>query len=255
VPKFVKILLRANLRREILPFLVWFFKNRGWMIWVTAWPLVKATIPFQRKEGEDATVVIAGDSLAMGVGLKNPETTSVAALLADYYRESPVINLGTIGYCIGDMLNVFSDSNGSPKYKCVVLIVGTMDMVANTPSEELERNLRELFSRLGRMTDHVVLVQAGSMKAGPRFVGHTTFLESLGKRSDRVHQLFERVTKDFAHVHYMGDLFNWSLLESTQNEPERWFSPDGFHPSEAWHYRVFCILRGILEGRGVISGV
>jgi hypothetical protein len=245
--KVVKALSRTNVTLEVLPFLFWFFSARGWQLWTKGLPMARKTVAYQKKEGTGEPVIVAGDSLAMGVGLDHPETESVAALLGDYFSESPLINYGQNGRCVADVLETLKDEAVPARCRCIVLIVGTMDMIHNTPSEELERDLRDLFVLLGKKTDHVVLVLAGSMEAGPRFAGHETLLDALGGRSYRVHNIFRRVTADYPQVHYVGSLFNWSLRPRILAEPEKWFSPDGFHPSKAWHHKVFSILTGLLQ--------
>ena len=253
MPKWMQILRRTSVTRELLPLLGWFFRNRGWTIWSEARTLVANTVPFRRTIITDDLIVVAGDSLAAGVGAQ--DSRSIAALLGERFSGAPLINLGANGKRIADVYSDLSALNLTGREtgaKCafVVVIAGTMDMIMNTPIDELEADLRRLLDLLASVCDHSIVVQAGSMAAGPRFVRYPSLLRQLAARSDRVHGLLEQVIQDYPGAHYLGELFDWSLSAETMSQPKRWFSPDGFHPSSAWHRKVFEHIIQILRDRG-----
>jgi len=257
IPKWLKLLRRLDWEKELWVVIYWFFFKGGWTVWPGTRKVLARSNRYERLYGKEL-IIVAGDSLAAGVGPVNSLKDSVAALLGARFPEARVPNLGFNGRDVAGVLQDFSSLELPPqdeaKAKFIVVIVGNVDMMMNTIKENLERDLRELLAILGNHTDHVILVLPGSLAAGPPFHCYERIFRIATEKSDPVRRLFGRVSEEFAHVHFMGEMFD-SLTQKARSEPEKWFSSDRFHPGEAWHEEVFLRIMRFLVECGVCETV
>ncbi|MBP9757146.1 MAG: hypothetical protein KBD06_00940 [Candidatus Pacebacteria bacterium] len=202
--------------------------------------LTRNTIPFTLKGPPTVSLLVLGDSTAVGVGARVKEE-SLAALFADTIHATNVENRAVSG---ARVRNVVSQTETATEraYTYILLGIGANDIVRLQSAEAAAAELRDALARLPKR-DHLIVYSAGN-------VGGTQLFPRL------INPLYTKITLEYHNafksvVEVEGGIYV-NLYESPENDPfirdpVRYFADDGFHPSSAgyrvWHEKIIAMLQ------------
>lgn len=194
--------------------------------------MVKSAKPYQRTS-DDVTrsLLVLGDSTAVGVGADTPED-SAPALYAEHIQATLVENRAISGAKIADVLEQVKGINRE-KYSEILLQIGANDIVALKSAKAAEQELRTLLLSLPTHEKLTVLIcgNVGSATLIP------WFLRPLyTKRTVEYHNLYGKIVPEFGGIYI--NLYTPKILEAFENEPHKYLAEDAFHPSSVG-YRLW----------------
>lgn len=170
------------------------------------------------------TIVIAGDSTAFGVGALPAEST--AGRLAAAFPHARVVNVARSGARIGHVVEQLNRID-CPRVDLVLIHACANDVLEFRPVEKVERDLRAAVARARELTDNVVLMPGQNFSVAPFFfrpISRIVMWHAL-----RIHAMVSRVTAEL-DVTFV-DLFRDPAEDPFVKEPQRYYCPDGLHPS------------------------
>lgn len=187
--------------------------------------IVANTVPAQSCPQEcRRTIVIAGDSTAFGVGGLPQEST--AGRLAAAFPHARVINVARSGARIGHVVEQL-ENIGCDKVDFVLIHACANDVLEFRPIVKVEADLRAAIAKARELTDHVVLMPGQNFSVAP------FFLRGMSKvimwHAVKVHDMVKRVTAELGVT--FVDLFRDPAEDPFVKEPQRYYCPDGLHPS------------------------
>ncbi len=198
--------------------------------------LAASTVAFQLPSTDlTTTVLVLGDSTAVGVGASSPET-SVPGLFATQVQATYLENRGVSGARVEDLGGQLAKIS-LPEYDYILIQIGGNDVVARHDAEVVAKELQALLEKLP--THQKLIVQmcgdVGTATLLPWYVR-----PYFSQKNQAFHKTFEStVTKS-------GGLYINLYLSKAEDpfvaQPEVYFSADGFHPSSAGYAFWFEIL-------------
>lgn len=187
--------------------------------------LVARAVPFERStENTRVSLLILGDSTAVGVGADTPEDT-VAGRLAGHIGATYVENRAKSGAVVADLEGQMQGAKLS-RYSYILIEIGGNDIIrfhnAETQARELARTLEQL-----PKTENLIVHSAGN-------VGATTFFPWFvrpfhTKLNLKYHEAFARVVEESGGVYV--NLYEAPALDPFALHPDIYLSADGLHPS------------------------
>ncbi|MET0312104.1 MAG: GDSL-type esterase/lipase family protein [Burkholderiaceae bacterium] len=187
---------------------------------------IRETAPFNAF-GRGARLLVIGDSTGVGVGTGAGEgAASVAGRLRELNPELLVENHSREGSRIRDV-GVQVDASEHARYDAVLVFVGGNDVLQLTPGEDFEAHAHEVLNRLASRADLVVLVPPGNVGLSPPLAWPLD--RWMSKRARWVNETLQRVAAQ--HGAQCVELFRESGEDPFEDDPARYFSDDGFHPS------------------------
>lgn len=187
--------------------------------------IVARSVPAQSTpEGCRRTIVIAGDSTALGVGALPAEST--AGRLAAAFPHARVVNVSKSGARIGHVAEQLNKV-GCPRVDLVLIHACANDVLEFRPVKKVEQDLRAAVARAREMSDHVVLMPGHNFSVAPFFFRPISRIVMW--HAIRIHDMVERVTAELGVT--FVDLFRDPAAEHFVKEPQRYYCPDGLHPS------------------------
>lgn len=159
----------------------------GWRVfdlWVRARQAARgarASRPYQRPRA-GPMLMIFGDSVAAGVGAPHPEQ-SIAGLLARDHPQASVINHARSGARAADVLAQMATAR--ERAAALWLNVGGNDVLALTPLNRLEADMRAVLAAARQRSDLVVLTVPANFGLAPLFFWPLGPLISLRLRKVR----------------------------------------------------------------------
>jgi len=144
--------------------------------------LATAAKPYeQRPATPTSTILVTGDSSAVGVGAATPQE-SVAGRLGQRYPSATIENTGHNGERVGGLLQKLIEVNqggsstepvakpdAKKPYDLVLLQIGGNDLIHRTPFADLERDLPLLLDQAKKLSDQIVLINGGNYRHIPMF--------------------------------------------------------------------------------------
>ena len=186
-------------------------------------------------------ILIAGDSTAVGAGAAKPEDT-IAGRLAHDFPQADIVNIGINGARTKDALRAFKTVVGQ-KFELAIVSIGGNDIWHFTRIEKLEQDLHALLQTAKSVAKGpVILLLYNNIGSSPIFPAFMR--RRLKRRGDLVQELFRFVSQQ-EEVPCI-ELFSKEEDNPFINEPHRFFSPDGVHPSSdgyrLWYNRMWRLL-------------
>lgn len=197
--------------------------------------------------------MIFGDSVAAGVGAPHPEQ-SIAGLLARDHPRASVINYANSGARTADVVTQIASASG--RADVLWLSVGGNDVLALTPLDRLEVDMRAVLTAARRRSALVVLTLPANFGLAPLFFWPLGTLISLRLRKVRARLASLCDEYDVRLVDFYRDAGDDLFSRS----PQRYYAADGVHPSGkayAWCYRQLLERTGIsavLNGEAPSAG-
>lgn len=170
------------------------------------------------------TIVIAGDSLAFGVGALPCEST--AGRLAATFPHARVINVARSGANIGRVLEQL-DHLEIASADLVLIHAGANDVLEFRSVDKVERDLRRVLARARALSPHVVLMPGHNFSVAPFFL--RPLQPVIMWQAERVHAAVERVSAQMGVI--FVDLFTDPKDDPFVKEPARYYCSDMLHPS------------------------
>ncbi len=172
-------------------------------------------------------VLLAGDSIAAGVGASSPETGMAGRIGAELGKKNHVIftNIAVSGNRMADLLN---SSLPPKKQNLTILVISSNDFFHFTNPAKFESDTEAVLSRYEKNTNKIILIGPGDIggaRAIPLFMKPTynykrgTYVNILEKAAAK-HKITYVNPKDKKH-----DIKAYGRIEAS----------DGFHPNDNGH--------------------
>lgn len=199
--------------------------------------LVVSTVAFELTSTDlTTTVLVLGDSTAVGVGASSPEF-SVPGFLASEVRATYLENRGVSGARVVDLAEQLQKTS-LPSYEYILIQIGGNDVVARHNPQVVAQ---ELLTILEKLPPHKKLIvqMCGDVGVAPLLPWYVR--PYYTHKTLAFHDAFETTVTDF------GGTYVNLYLPKTQDpfaiRPEVYFSADGFHPSSTGYASWFEILK------------
>ena len=179
-----------------------------------------------------ATVVVLGDSTAVGVGARDP-FESVAGRIAQAFPHSRIANYAVSGAYVRDVHAQF-DRHGDRSADVVLIQACANDVLGTHPVAAVEADLRKVVGRAQALGALVVLMPGCNFSFAPFF--RPLFMTAVDWRAKKIHAMIHRVAADTGAVYV--DLFHLKPTDPFFVQAQQFFCPDGLHPSGEG-YRVW----------------
>jgi acyl-CoA thioesterase I len=183
-------------------------------------------------DGPGLRMVWVGDSTAAGVGASSPEQALPRQVAAGLGRPAAVSVLAVSGATVADVLRTQVRRVAALRPDVVLVSVGANDTTHLTARGEFRRHYEELVARLSGPTAgggmQVVLLGVPDMGAIPRFAQPLRAV--AGWRGEHLDAEIAAVAA--AHEAPYVDIAG-PTGPAFRRHPDRYFSADRFHPSDA----------------------
>jgi acyl-CoA thioesterase I len=204
--------------------------------------MINRSLPSDRRT---ALVYVAlGDSTVYGLGASSASTHCVARLFWRLHSEYPLARLANRGACLATMADVLAHQVPEAimdRPYLITLSVGPNDLRQGRSPQEFAARTEVILERLQHDTDAAVILNAlPDLALSPRF---------REPERSMVAALTRRYNHALAHV---ADDFGIELVDlgirNQIDDPQRFFSEDGYHPSDAgyaaWAGAMWEAVRG-----------
>jgi len=186
--------------------------------------IINSTVAFQKVGEGENTVLVLGDSTAVGIGAEHPEE-SVAGRVSTFLQADSVENYAVSGAVTAD-LNEQSKNATRSAYRLILIQIGGNDIIRFNSSENAGQELRAAIRNLPR-AEKVVIISAGDVGGATLFPWPVRpFHTRLNKQ---YHETFARVAQEEG-VTYVN-FGNSPATKAINQKPEVYLAADGLHPS------------------------
>lgn len=195
---------------------------------------------FQRVLDDDGpALLVAGDSLAVGVGASHPSRSVVGRLAA----ACPGLTVVTVARSGARLVDLPAQLEAAPvrRWDAVLLTGGGNDALQRTPRDTLARDADRALAA-ARMLAPIRVVATSANLGGVPIVPWplTRWLEHRSRRARDVLRAACAV-----HDAQLVDFFRPLAQDPFARDPGRWFGPDGVHPSDA----SYALCAAVIERR------
>src|SRR5204863_345143 len=170
------------------------------------------------------TIVVAGDSTAFGVGALPAEST--AGRIAAAFPYARVINVARSGSRIGHVADQL-DRLDIARADLVLIHACANDVLEFRPLGKVEEDLRAAITRARALSANVILLPGQNFSVAPFFLRPISRV--ITWHATRIHDMVARVTAEAGVI--FVDLFRDPGDDPFVREPQRYYCPDGLHPS------------------------
>jgi lysophospholipase L1-like esterase len=217
----------------------------GWAVARLAWfgararrarRLARSAIPYERIGAEDRALLVIGDSLAVGVGARDP-AHSVAGRIAGACPGLTVVNRARSGARIADVpLQI--EAAPRRRYDAVLLAVGGNDAFRLTTRQALVRDALPAIDAARRLAPRVVVATSANLGSVPIVPWPLTRL--LERRSRIVRDVLRGASRG-DDVHFV-DFHRPRATDPFRRSPDLYFGDDGVHPSSVCYALCFEVI-------------
>lgn len=196
----------------------------------TAAELARESEPMQRPvEQPRVSMLIVGDSTAVGTGASTPQA-SLAGLLAQAYPKLHIENRGRDG---ATFEQVARQLDGTRQVDVVLVLAGGNDVIRLRDLDAVRGHLEALVARAKSQGRQVVLMPAGNVGNAPFFFPPVSWW--MSSRARRLHD----IVREVAHRQEVGYV---RLFKERDDDPfarqRELNARDGLHPSDSG-YRLW----------------
>ncbi len=197
--------------------------------------LVQRAVPFRLKGERGVSVLVLGDSTAVGVGADKPED-SLAALLAGAVHATQVDNWAISGARVKDLAREVQEIR-KEKYNYILIGIGGNDVIRFGDANATAAHLATILSGLP-VHNHLIVYMAGNVGATQLFP--RVLNPEYTKRTLAFHEAFAPVVAAAGGTYV--NLYRDPAQDPFIKSPEIYLAPDGLHPSSAgyklWFDRI-----------------
>lgn len=176
-------------------------------------------------ENPRRTMVVIGDSLAVGLGARAPEE-SIAGRLARRFPHAAIYNYAKTGARARDAM---AQLGQFPLERADVVLVQMCanDVAAVNPIAEIERQMRAVVAKAQALGARVILMPGGNFCEAPFFFWPAQPV--LKWRALHIREMLARLAQETGSE--FVDLFCDAKDDPFLREPHRYFSEDLIHPT------------------------
>lgn len=179
-----------------------------------------------------ATLLVVGDSTAVGTGASSP-ATSVAGLISRDHPQLKVVNRAQDGARFADIARQL-EAVGSERIDAILMLGGGNDVIRFTGdavlAHQVERAVALAHSRAGL----VVLTPSGNVGSAPFFFPPWSWV--MTSRSRQLHRTVREAATSQGALYV--NLFKEKAEDPFAQRPDELNAKDGLHPSDAG-YRLW----------------
>lgn len=192
---------------------------------------------------QQKTLLVLGDSTAVGVGATAPEDT-IAGRFANDEKFTWVENYAVSGARSSDLAEQLSKRT-LEKYDAVLVQVGANDVIRFSSPFASVKILHPVFSDIKKLSDDVTWIMAGNIGGAPFF---PYAVRPIYQRlSLAYHKAFAELARDVGFVYI--DLYAPPHEDIFLTDTKRYFAPDLLHPSSEgyriWYEKIKVQRHGI----------
>ena len=190
--------------------------------------LARLSEPFQNNPPQPvATLLVVGDSTAVGTGASSPEN-SVVGLIAKDHPRWRIVNRAEDGAKFVDVVQQL-ESVGEQRFDAVLIMAGGNDVIRFTGQKALEQSVlrtAQLASARGKL---VVFLPSGNVGNASLFFPPLSWM--MSQRSRELHKLLRQVAADSGALYV--NLYKDKATDPFAKNPDELNAVDGLHPSDA----------------------
>jgi len=195
--------------------------------------LARQSEPFQvAPAGARATLLVVGDSTAVGTGASAP-ANSVAGLIARDHPHLQVVNRARDGAKYEDIARQL-DGPAGERFDAILVLGGGNDVIRLTPYAPLEESIARVAALARTQAGLVVLMPSGNVGSAPFFFPPWSWL--MTQRSKTLHRFVREIAADNGALYV--NLYKEKSEDPFAQRPEELNAKDGLHPSDAG-YRLW----------------
>lgn len=207
--------------------------------------LVTEAVPYEHiTDNHSVTLLVLGDSTAVGVGALSGEDT-VAGRLAKYVHATYVENKAVSGAIVIDLPSQVKRAS-LVKYSYVLVQIGANDIIRFHGAEESARQLEVVLKNIPK-TDNLIVLTAGNVGGTPFF---PWFMRPFyTKRTLEYHDLFAKVV-----AHAKGTYVNLYVDPASDPvilDPSAYLAEDNLHLSSLGYKIWFEAIAKKLEAHKI----
>ncbi len=186
--------------------------------------IINATVAYQKAGEGENTVLVLGDSTAVGIGAERPEE-SVAGRVSGFLQADSLENYAVSGAVTSD-LNKQRESAKLEQYRLILIQIGGNDIIRFKPAEGVGEELRRTIRNLPD-AEKVVIISAGDVGGATLFPWPVRPFHT--RLNNTYHEIFAKVAKEEG-VTYVN-FGNSPATKQINEKPEIYLAADGLHPS------------------------
>ncbi|MEO8012675.1 MAG: GDSL-type esterase/lipase family protein [Polaromonas sp.] len=193
--------------------------------------LARQSEPLQASPaGATASLLIAGDSTAVGTGASSA-ASSVAGLIARDHPGLRIVNRAQDGARFADIARQLE---GDERFDAVLVLGGGNDVIRLTAQEALAQDIARVAQRAVARAPLVVILPPGNVGNAPFFRAPLSWL--MAQRSRTLHRLVRQSAADHGAIYV--NLYKDKADDPFAQRPDELNARDGLHPSDAG-YRLW----------------
>ena len=193
--------------------------------------LARQSEPLQASPaGATASLLIAGDSTAVGTGASSA-AHSVAGLIASDHPGLRIVNRASDGARFADMARQLESNE---RFDAVLVLGGGNDVIRLTGEGALAQDIDTVARLAAARAPLVVILPPGNVGNAPFFKAPLSWL--MARRSRMLHRLVRQAAADHGAIYV--NLYKDKADDPFAQRPDELNSRDGLHPSDAG-YRLW----------------
>ena len=195
--------------------------------------LARQSEPFEASpENAVATLLVVGDSTAVGTGASSP-AHSLAGLIARDHPRLKIVNRAKDGAKFADIARQL-EAGGEQRFDAVLVLGGGNDVIRLTRYPVLEQDVARAAELARTRANLVVIMPSGNVGSAPFFFAPVSWL--MTKRSQALHGFVREAAKDNSALYV--NLYKDKAEDPFARRPDELNAEDGLHPSDAG-YRLW----------------
>jgi lysophospholipase L1-like esterase len=195
--------------------------------------LARQSEPFEASpENAVATLLVVGDSTAVGTGASSP-AHSVAGLIARDHPRLTIINRANDGAKFSDIARQL-ETAGEQRFDAILVLGGGNDVIRLTRYPVLEQDVARAAALARARAKLVVVMPSGNVGSAPFFFAPVSWL--MTRRSQALHGFVREAAKGNSALYV--NLYKDKAEDPFAQRPDELNAKDGLHPSDAG-YRLW----------------
>ena len=179
-----------------------------------------------------ATLLVVGDSTAVGTGASSP-AHSVAGLIARDHPRLKIVNRASDGARFADIAGQL-EAVGDQRFDAILILGGGNDVIRLTTYEALEQAIARTAELARTHANLVVMMPAGNVGNAPFFFAPWSWW--MTRRAQALHGFVREAAKDNGALYV--NLYKDRAQDPFAQRPQELHAKDGLHPGDAG-YRLW----------------